>query len=190
LPTVVQALGEVQETANSELPVEPLGVAMAWTRQVVPFQASARFTLRCVALPMVAPAAVQAVADGQDTPVKVLLTAPLGRMVCWSRQFVPFHLSAKVNPGLDRLAAWEPTAVQACPGVHDTAENSLMFAPAGFGVGWTFHALPVAKPVWLACAAPAVAIHAQPNSKVRTPSSRAACAQRTPARNLLPSRLT
>ncbi len=103
---------------------------------------------------------------------------------------MPFHLSAKVNPGLDRLAAREPTAVQARPEVHETADSSLMFAPAGFGVGSTFHALPVAKPVWLACAAPAVAIHVQPNNKARTPSSRAACAQRTPARNPLPSRLT
>ncbi len=103
----------MQETANSELPVEPWGVGMACTRQIVPFQVSARFTPRLVALPMAAPTAVQEVADAQDTPVKVLLAAPLGRMVCWIRQLVPFHLSAKVNPGLDRLAAWEPTAVQA-----------------------------------------------------------------------------
>jgi hypothetical protein len=125
----VQELGEVQETANSELPVEPLGVGTAWTRQLVPFQASARFTLRLVALPIAAPTAVQAVADGQDTPVKVLLTAPAGRMVRWIRQLVPLRRSAKVNPGLDRLAAREPTAVQARPEVHETAENSLMPAP-------------------------------------------------------------
>ena len=101
----MQALGEVHDTANSELPVEPLGVAMAWTRQLVPFQASARFTLRRAALPIAAPTAVQAAADAQDTPVKVLLAAPLGRMVRWIRQLVPFHRCAKVNPGLDRLAA-------------------------------------------------------------------------------------
>src|SRR6516225_408372 len=99
---------------------------MAWTRQLVPFQTSARFTLRLVALPITAPTAVQAVADAQDTPVKVLLAAPWGRMVAWIRQLVPFHRCAKVNPGLDRLAAREPTAVQARPEVHETAENSLM----------------------------------------------------------------
>ena len=68
---------------------------MAWTRQAVPFQASARFTPRLVALTMAAPTAVQPAADAQDTPVKVLLAAPLGRMVRCSRQLVPFHLSAR-----------------------------------------------------------------------------------------------
>ena len=56
---------------------------MACTRQAVPFQVSARLTPRRVALPMAAPTAMQEVADAQDTPVKVLLAAPMGRMVCW-----------------------------------------------------------------------------------------------------------
>ena len=47
-------------------------------------------------------------------------------MVRWIRQLVPFHRCAKANPGLDRLAAWEPTAVQAVAELHDTAENSLI----------------------------------------------------------------
>ena len=164
---------------------------MAWTRQLVPFQASARFTPRRGVLPMAAPTAVQAVADAQDTPVKVLLAAPLGRMVCWIRQLVPFHRSAKVNPGLDRLAAWEPTAVQARPEVHETAENSLISALARFGVGSTFHALPAAVRGWLACAAPAVTIPGKPSTKATAPSSPTARVQHTPARGpLLLPRLT
>jgi hypothetical protein len=165
---------------------------MAWTRQLVPFQASARFALVSVTLPGVLPTAVQAVADGQDTPAKPPLLAPGGSMVGWIRQRVPFHLSARGNPVLDRLAAWEPTAVQARPDVHETADSSLM--PAAFrfwfGVGSTFHPLPAALPVWLACAAPAVTIHAPPSSNIRTPSSRTARTLRTPARTPLPSRLT
>src|SRR5436190_17834276 len=45
------------------------------------------------------------------------------KMVRWIRQPVPFHLSARVDDGLDRLAAREPTAVQARPDVHETAES-------------------------------------------------------------------
>ena len=188
MPTAVQAFGDVQDTANSELLVEPLGAGMAWTRQLVPFQTSARLTLVSAALPGVLPTAVQAVADGQDTPEKEALLAPVGNSVDWICQRVPFHLSARVNPVLDRLAAWEPTAVQARPEVHETAVSTLMPALSRFwfGVGSTFHPLPAAVLVWLACAGPVVTIHGQPSSKVRTPSSRVARAQRTP----LPSRLT
>src|SRR5215471_7075614 len=124
---------------------------MAWTRQLLPFQASARLTLVSAALPGVLPTAVQAVADGQDTPEKVALTAPVGSMVGWIRQRVPAHLSARVNPVLDRLAACDPTAVQARPDVHETADSTLMPAPFRFwfGVDSTFHPLPAAVPVWL-----------------------------------------
>jgi hypothetical protein len=140
----------------------------------------------------VLPTAVQAVADGQDTPAKPPLLAPAGSMMGWICQRVPFHLSARGNPVLDRLAACEPTAVQARPDVQETAESSLMPAlfRSWFGVDTTFHPLLAGVPPWLACAAPAVAIHAPPSSNVRTPSSRVACAQRPPARNPLPSCLT
>ena len=161
---------------------------MAWTRQLVPFQTSARDILVSGALPGVLPTAVQAVADGQDTPEKEALSAPAGSLVGWIRQRVPFHLSARVNPVLDRLAAWEPTAVQARPEEHETAVSTLMPALSRFwfGVGSTFHPLPAAVPVWLACTGPAVTTHEQPSSKVRAPSSRVARPQRTP----VPSRLT
>jgi hypothetical protein len=181
LPTAVQAFGDVQDTPDSKLLVEPLGAGTAWTRQLVPFQDSARFTLVSGVLPGVLPTAVQAVADGQDTPTKPPLLAPVGSTVRWIRQRVPFHLSARGNPVLDRLAACEPTAVQARPDVHETADSSLM--PVAFrfwfGVGSTFHPLPAAVPAWLACAGPAVTAHVQPSSKVRTPSGRTACAKRT-----------
>jgi hypothetical protein len=186
----VQALRDVQETACSEPLTEPLGFGMAWTRQRTPFQASARFTVRRAARSKALPTAVQAVPDGQDTPNKPPLSAPLGRTVRWIRQRVPFHLSARVNVRLDRLAECEPTAVQARPDVHATADSSLMVAPAGFGVRSTFHPLTAAVRAWLACATPVVPIHAQPSNKVRTPSSRTACAQRTLARDPLPARLT
>jgi hypothetical protein len=126
LPTAVQALRDVQETPCSEPPVEPVGFGMAWTRHLLPFQASARFTVSLVAFKKALPTAVQAVADVQDTPNKVPLEAPRGRTACWIRQRVPFHLSAEVNDGLDRLAECEPTAVQARREVHETAESSLM----------------------------------------------------------------
>jgi hypothetical protein len=165
---------------------------MAWTRQLLPFQASARFTLVSAAWPGVLPTAVQTVADGQDTPAKPPLLAPAGSMVRWICQRVPFHLSARGNPVLDRLAAWEPTAVQARPDVHETADSSLIPALSRFwfGVDSTFHPLPAAVPVWLACAAPAVTAPVKPSSNMTAPSSRTARAQRTPNRALLLPRLT
>src|ERR1039458_9432728 len=80
-PTAVQAFGEVHDTALRFPPVEPLGVGMAWTRQLVPFHASARFTLRRAAFSKAEPTAVQAVADAQDTPLKALPSTLLGTMV-------------------------------------------------------------------------------------------------------------
>jgi hypothetical protein len=136
------------------------------------------------------PTAVQARTDAQDTPNRLLLAAPLGLAAGWIRQFLPFHLSARVNEGLERLAVSEPTAVQARPEVHDTAESPLISAPAGFGVGSIFHAPLAALPAWLAWAAPAVTIPVTPASTVTTPTSQTACAQRTPARIPLRSRLT
>jgi hypothetical protein len=119
----VQAFGDVQDTADSKLVVEPWGAGTAWTRQLVPFHFSARFTLVSAAWPGVLPTAVQAVADGQDTPTKPPLSVPLGSLTGWIRQRVPFHLSASGNPVPDRLAACEPTAVQARPELHETADS-------------------------------------------------------------------
>jgi len=75
---------------------------------------------------MVLPTAVQAAADAQDTPLNAVLLAPVGMAVAWIRQRVPFHLSARVDDEPDKLAACEPTAVQARTEVHETAESSLM----------------------------------------------------------------
>jgi len=122
----VQALRDVHDTALRFPPVEDLGVGIDWSRHLLPFQASARFTLRCVPLWIVLPTAVQAVADAQDTPLKAVLLAPVGMAVGRIRQRVPFHLSASVNDEPDKLAACEPTAVQARAEVHETAESSLM----------------------------------------------------------------
>jgi hypothetical protein len=104
-------------------------------------------------------------------------------------QLLPFHLSARADPELDGLLVCDPTAVQARPEEHDTAESTLISAPAGFGVGSTFHVLPVALAGWLAWAAPAVAIPVKASSNAATPSSRVARVQRSPVRNSLPSRL-
>jgi hypothetical protein len=82
--------------------------------------------------------------------------------------------------------------VQARPDVHETADSSLIPALSRFwfGVGSTFHPLPAAVPVWLACAAPAVTAPVKPSSKMTAPNSRTARAQRTPKRALLLPRLS
>jgi predicted secreted protein len=66
LPTAVQAVAEVHETALRMLPVAPVGLGTASIDQLVPFQRSASITCLPVAL-MAPPTAVQAVAEVQDT---------------------------------------------------------------------------------------------------------------------------
>ena len=65
----------------------PGGVVIRWTDQEVPFHASARATLSY-------PAAVQAVAEVQDTPGSAPSSPGRGSGTCWTDQVVPFHCSA------------------------------------------------------------------------------------------------
>ena len=44
-PTAVHAETDVHDTASRKLPCAPEGLGMAWIRQVVPFQRSARDTM-------------------------------------------------------------------------------------------------------------------------------------------------
>lgn len=103
----------------------------------------------------------------------------------------PFHCSASVRPGLERVFEDPPTAVQTSREGHATDDRKLMSAPTGFGVGSTFQ-------LWVAISldppasdAPAMESAVKPNRTVNDPSSRVARRRRAPARGSpLSGRLT
>ena len=101
----------------------------------MPFQLSASGSGVPGAL-MYPPAALQALADGHDTPDSCAEVVAAGLGVTWMRQLVPFQRSASVAFGA------VPTAVQALAAEHDTPESWVPVAPAGLGTGWIFQLVP------------------------------------------------
>jgi hypothetical protein len=86
-PTAVHDTAEAQATPNRAPPAEGLGVA--WIRQRVPFQCSAKVP------EFEAPTAVQAEAEEQETPNKIPPREE-GLGVGWMDHRVPFQRSARV----------------------------------------------------------------------------------------------
>ncbi|MDQ6744435.1 MAG: hypothetical protein M3Z27_00200 [Actinomycetota bacterium] len=78
IPTAVQAVGEVQDTALRLLLELPIGMGALWALQLVPSQRSIKGVV-VVPLPSrELPTAVQAVGEVHDTPLRLLLLAPAG----------------------------------------------------------------------------------------------------------------
>jgi len=129
----VQAVGVVHETPLNSLAEAPAGLGLLWRLHVVPFQPSANGASEPAAPMIVAPTAVQALADGHETPWRTLEVAPVGFGVLWMAQSAPFQPSANVT-GVPVMLTKEPTEMQAVDDMHDTASSSLSVAPVGFGV--------------------------------------------------------
>jgi len=129
-PTAMHADADVQDTPFSSPPPRR-GLGVAWMVHRVPFHRSARVVALGVK-GLAAPAAVHAVADVQDTPLRK--PPPCGGLaVAWMAHRVPFHRSARVP------AREPPTAVHADADVQDTA---LRPPCGGEGVAWTLHLVP------------------------------------------------
>jgi hypothetical protein len=137
----VQAVAELHDIPANPEPIDPAGTGVAWTRQLVPFHRSASGTL-VPELCTLAPPAVQAVAEVQDTARNSLPADPAGLAVGWMRQLAPFHRSAS-GVVVPWVSVWAPTAVQARAEVQETAKNPLSGWPAGLGTGWIFQLVPV-----------------------------------------------
>jgi hypothetical protein len=121
-PAASQEVDEVQDTPLSDLRL----AEVCWADQDVPFQMSTWPS---------APAAMQKVAETQDTEVRL----PPGT-VC-SAQVVPFQSSAP-PPAVDELT---PTASQKIAEAHDTPARLIrtpLVALTGSGAGWICHVLP------------------------------------------------
>src|SRR5215469_13418102 len=119
----MQALAELHDIPANTEPTEPIGAGVNWTRQLAPFHRSASGT-NVSELLMLAPPAVQAVAEVQDTARNSLPAEPCGLAVAWMRQAVPFHRSASAVL-VPWVSFWAPTAVQARAEVQETAKNPL-----------------------------------------------------------------
>src|SRR6266498_287085 len=130
-PVAVQADGDVQDTLSNVLGAAPLGLGVGWMRHRLPSHRSAKVR-RMPDLPTENPAAVQAEAAVQSTPIR-RLSPPARLGVGWIRHRLPSHRSAKVRRMPDL-----PTEADG----HATVFRTTNCAPAGLGVGWMRHRVP------------------------------------------------
>jgi hypothetical protein len=117
LPTAVQTVSEVQDTARSSLKVPSVGVDC--TLHAVPSHASASVSVSRFVGSYVAPVAVQAVADEHETPKSRF--SPVGSGVVCTAQEVPSDPAAKFMFGAS--FSFFPTALQAVDELHDRPNN-------------------------------------------------------------------
>jgi hypothetical protein len=82
-PTAVQALADVHDTPDRTVFDAPAGLGVVWIDHLLPFQPSASAT-SWVPVPC-SPTALQALADAQDTPWRMLY-GWWGLGVCWIDQ--------------------------------------------------------------------------------------------------------
>jgi hypothetical protein len=125
----VQAVPERQDTLARKLSVPRLGLNT--TDQLVPFQDSIRVLPASLRMVVYSPAAVQAVADGQDTLARELSIPRLG--LGTTDQLVPFQDSIRVLSTLAVLVVEAPVAVQAVAEGQDTLARELSIPRLGLG---------------------------------------------------------
>src|SRR5215469_2094857 len=103
-PTAMQAERDVQDAAFRLLAAAPGGLAVCWTRHVLPFHRSASvagdWPLKTFGLEY--PTARQPVAEVQATPISRLIAPPGRRGVGWIAQRVPSHRSARARNAPER----------------------------------------------------------------------------------------
>src|SRR5215470_16845599 len=89
----MQTVAELHDIPANPEPIDLAGAGVTWTRQLVPSHRSASGTL-VPELSRLAPPAVHAFAEVQDTAKKPLSGRPSGLGAAWMRQLVPSHRSA------------------------------------------------------------------------------------------------
>src|SRR5215471_7273660 len=92
-PPAVHAVAEVHDTARNSLPIDPVGLAVAWMLQPVPSHRSASAVLLS-SVSVWAPTAVQARAEVQETAKNSLSGWPAGLGTGWIFQLAPVQTSA------------------------------------------------------------------------------------------------
>src|SRR5215472_16365069 len=89
----MQTAAELHDIPANPEPIDPAGAGVTWTRQLVPSHRSASGTL-VPELSRLAPPAVHAFAEVQDTAKNSATADPAGLGVAWTRQLLPSHRSA------------------------------------------------------------------------------------------------
>src|SRR5215472_16914066 len=135
----MQTAAELHDIPANPEPIDPAGAGVTWTRQLVPSHRSASGTL-VPELSRLAPPAVHAVAEGQDTAKNSATAGPAGLGVAWTRQLVPSHRSASAVVPV--ASVWAPTAVHAVAEVQETAKKPLSGRPSGLGAAWMRQLVP------------------------------------------------
>ncbi len=87
------------------------------------------------------PTAMQAAVEGQDTPLRVAVAAPVGLGVVCIDQLDPFQLSASVPSPMEPMMEL-PTASHKVFEGHDAPLRLLRVAPAGLGEVWSDQLIP------------------------------------------------
>lgn len=118
LPTAVQAVGDMHDTALRLVSAAAVEVGVVWIDQPTPSHCSASVK-RVPERLSDDPTALHAVVDAHDTPDNMLSLTPGGVGVVWIDQPTPSHRSTNAAP-LPALSTKDPTAVQAVDDVHDT----------------------------------------------------------------------
>ena len=132
----MQAGGPVQDTLSRLPPADviPGGLGTGVMFQPFPFQCSASSACWGELSVPVPPTAMQLDGLVQETPIKLLGSAP-GRLgVFWIFQVLPFQDSARLT-GVLKAFAEGPAAMQNEGRGHETAKNPLAEARARLGVG-------------------------------------------------------
>src|SRR5215472_16571944 len=139
----MQADGPGQDTLSRLPPADviPGGLGTGTRAQPIPFQCSATSACRGAVSMPVPPTAMQLDGLGQDTPIKLLGSAP-GRLgVFWIFQVLLFQDSARLTGVLKPLAEG-PAAMQNEGMGQETANNPLAEAWVRLGVGWMDQRVP------------------------------------------------
>jgi hypothetical protein len=149
VPTALQALPDVHETASNEMFVTPVGLGTVWIVHVFPFHRSARADSVPGPLPSEKPTASHPFAERHVTEASPLLVAPLGSGVGTSFHALPFQVAANVCEGACPGAAGvtavgpknpaSPTAMHALADAQDTSRSVPLTTPSGATGCWSVH---------------------------------------------------
>src|SRR5215510_14058599 len=145
----MQTVAELHDIPANPEPIDPAGAGVTWTRQLVPSHRSASGTL-VPELSRLAPPAVHALAEVQDTAKNSATADPAGLGVAWTRQLVPSHRSASAVV-VPVASVWAPTAVHAVGEVQETAKKPLSGRPGGLGAAWLRQLVPSHPPATACC---------------------------------------
>jgi hypothetical protein len=139
----MHALADVHDTAVRWLAMAAAGTGTFLIAHRTPFQRSDSGTEEAtVSLSAENPAAMHALAEAHETPLKELKTNPAGLRMRWLAHLRPFQRSATTSEASPSRLDERPTALQALAEAHDIPLREVKPSPAGSGMRWMAHLRP------------------------------------------------